>query len=290
MKTSTKSTRISAVFLSAVLVAGTIAALFPSFMIGAQADPYYGMDKDHKKVDKKISVSSLKCNNINVNVNGLTLDVFPPFLGGSDIAAAETTDPTTDAASFAGSGGHDKSEFNNFKFICINNNNNTVIQEPQPPVPPVEDDCLLCFEQTSQELRDAINTFLNDTGAIVITEGVVIPAEVDNFEELCEFLVANAPILLTEEEIADLIAGFAAATGQSEEEIEDLVQCLIDAGIIEVVPPEPGNTTICHRSAGPNQQLITLENLNANAANAHSTQHTGPPGAGPDSMGACPSG
>ena len=78
MNTSTNRTRISAVFLSAVLIAGTIAAIFPSFMIGAQADPYYGMDKDNKKVDKKISVSSLKCNNININVNGLTLDVFPP--------------------------------------------------------------------------------------------------------------------------------------------------------------------------------------------------------------------
>ena len=63
-----KSTKISAFFLSALLVAGTIAAVFPSFMIGAQANPYFGMDKDNKKVDKKISVSSLKCNNINVNV------------------------------------------------------------------------------------------------------------------------------------------------------------------------------------------------------------------------------
>src|SRR5262245_27100724 len=119
MNTSTNSTRISAVFLSAVLIAGTIAAIFPSFMIGAQSDPYYGMDKDNKKVDKKISVRSLKCNNINVNVNGLTLDVFPPFLGGGDMAAEAAEEPSTDASSFAGSGGNDKSEFNDFRFICI---------------------------------------------------------------------------------------------------------------------------------------------------------------------------
>jgi len=41
-----------------------------------QAEPYYGMDNDRKD----ISISSLKYNNINVNVNGLELDVFPPFL------------------------------------------------------------------------------------------------------------------------------------------------------------------------------------------------------------------
>ena len=39
------SKKISAAFLTAVLVAGTIALSSPSFMIGAQADPYYGMDK-----------------------------------------------------------------------------------------------------------------------------------------------------------------------------------------------------------------------------------------------------
>jgi hypothetical protein len=38
------STKISAAFLVAVLVAGTIALSSPSFMLGAQAEPYYGMD------------------------------------------------------------------------------------------------------------------------------------------------------------------------------------------------------------------------------------------------------
>ncbi len=39
------SKKISVAFLAAVLVAGTIALSSPSFMIGAQPDPYYGMDK-----------------------------------------------------------------------------------------------------------------------------------------------------------------------------------------------------------------------------------------------------
>ena len=38
--------KTSAIFLAIVLVAGTITAIFPSFVIGvnAQSEPYYGMD------------------------------------------------------------------------------------------------------------------------------------------------------------------------------------------------------------------------------------------------------
>jgi hypothetical protein len=42
---------------------------------------------DKKSHGKDVSVKSIKCNNINVNVNGLELDVLPPFLTG--IAASE---------------------------------------------------------------------------------------------------------------------------------------------------------------------------------------------------------
>ena len=232
MKTSTKSTRISAVFLSAVLVAGTIAALFPSFMIGAQADPYYGMDKDHKKVDKKVSVSSLKCNNINVNVNGLTLDVFPPFLGGNDIAAAETADPTTEAASFAGSGGHDKSEFNNFKFICINNNNNTVIQQQQPPVPPIiPENCDDCFLPTNvggpvpPGLLTQLNNFL--AANEVVIDGV--SQNVGDVQGLCDAIVAAGGI--SEAEIETILND--ALTGQAAPPVIDrIIACLDQVGLI----------------------------------------------------------
>ena len=45
IKSSRTTTKVSAVFLATVLIAGTIALSFPSFMIGsAQAQSYYGMD------------------------------------------------------------------------------------------------------------------------------------------------------------------------------------------------------------------------------------------------------
>ena len=126
----------TAIFLTIVLVAGTFAATYPSFITGVNAEPYYGMDKDRKSDKKDVSVSSLKCNNINVNVNGLELSVLPPFLGGSEVAA-EAVEPNNDDSSFAADNNGDGSQIKDFRFICINNNNNTVIgaEEPVPPVP-----------------------------------------------------------------------------------------------------------------------------------------------------------
>ena len=67
----------STIFLAIILLIGTITLIYPAFIIGAQAESYYGgMDKDRKS----FNVSSLKCNNINVNVNGLELEVLPPSL------------------------------------------------------------------------------------------------------------------------------------------------------------------------------------------------------------------
>ena len=113
----------NALFFAALLLVGTIAASSPLFMLVAQAEPYYGMDKDRKVV----SVSSLKCNNINVNVNGLELEILPSAL------SALLTGEEADASAYSyGSGtgnygsGQSSSE-NDFRFICINNNNNNNI-------------------------------------------------------------------------------------------------------------------------------------------------------------------
>src|SRR5215217_3073385 len=58
MTNSTKTTKISAAFLATVLVAGIVALSSPSFMVGAQAVPEYGMasnDSDYgmDSYDKK---------------------------------------------------------------------------------------------------------------------------------------------------------------------------------------------------------------------------------------------
>jgi DNA-binding beta-propeller fold protein YncE len=91
---------------------------------------------DFDKGDRKqVNVSSLKCNNINVNVNGLELDVFPPFLK-DDVMEADAAEPNSADNWYSGTEGNDKSDFRNFKYVCINNNNNIVIatEEPEPPI------------------------------------------------------------------------------------------------------------------------------------------------------------
>jgi hypothetical protein len=131
------STKFNAVFFAVILISGTIALSFPSFMTTAtaQAESYYGgMDKTYKKSSgKDVPLKSIKCNNVNVNVNGLELNLTSvPFLSNllaSETQADEDGERATDSyGSDGGSyvGGQSGSD-GNFKFICINNNNNTVI-------------------------------------------------------------------------------------------------------------------------------------------------------------------
>ena len=100
----------SAIFLAIVLVAGTITLSSSSFMSGAQADPYYGMDSYKKKSNgKDVSVKSIKCNNVNVNVNGLELNLTSvPFLSG--LLASEAHEGERGASSYGSDGSYgDKS-------------------------------------------------------------------------------------------------------------------------------------------------------------------------------------
>jgi hypothetical protein len=208
--------KINALFLSIVLIAGTIAATSPFFMVGnAQAEPYNGIDKD-----RNISVNSLRCNNINVNVNGLELEVYPSFLGGNgDIAAEATQEDSIGAASFADDGGSngDRSQINDFRFICINNNNNTVIggEEPVQPI----DGCEECFtENIIEEVQ-----ITNFTGTLVIY------TEFGDLEGLCEFL--SDPTITNNEKIAELVLIFSRTNIPTDIRLS-ILECLDEREII----------------------------------------------------------
>ena len=215
-------------------------------MVGkAQAEPYYEMDKDNKKVDKKISVQSLKCNNINVNVNGLTLDVFPPFLGGGEVADGET-----DANSFAGNNG-DGSQINDFRFVCINNNNNTVIEaeEPIPPVPPVDETATLnvtktvaCVEDTTSnglsaqqvEPRDPCDAIEED-----IPENLFLIDVTDTTPTPPQFAGSTAGTLVT------LGAGTYTVEETPSATIRDLLDAIEDETSTEITGPFASFTGNC---------------------------------------------
>ena len=160
--------RNSAIFLATVLLAGTIALSSPSFIVGAQADSYYGgMDNYKKSSGKDVNVKNVKCNNVNVNVNGLDLNLTSvPFLSG--LLASEANEGERGANSYGSGGSYgDKSRSDgDFKFICINNNNNTVIgvddgdDNGGVTLPPCEE----CFAALSVQARGFIEDLLAQPG------------------------------------------------------------------------------------------------------------------------------
>jgi hypothetical protein len=56
-----KTTKYSAIFLAAILVAGTIGLSNSSFRIGAQAPQYYGMDQRYNSYQPEYG-TDYKCN------------------------------------------------------------------------------------------------------------------------------------------------------------------------------------------------------------------------------------
>jgi hypothetical protein len=229
------STKTNALFLAVVLVAGTIALMSPSFIIGAQAQEYYGQDKSYKKSDgKNVSVKSIKCNNINVNVNGLELDGLPPFLGNL------TSDGDADGYSGTGSYGSGESYGENdgnygektssdgdFKFICINNNNNTVVVEEEPPLPPVEEECPEADEIEScfrQFLLDALfPNFVDELESGITVEINGQEVTLNSFADICEALEGLTFLDLLE--AVDTILS-AAGISVGSDVITDIAECI----------------------------------------------------------------
>ena len=150
------TTKYSAIFLTFILVAGTIIVFSPSFIVGtAQAEQYYGMDqgtivyepdygmnsydykqsygKDSNSYDKSkdsssITVKKIKCNNININLNGFS---------GNEIGTAPTSDlsalateaqaedegevgASTLGNSGGSNGGRPSGSDSDSRFVCIN--------------------------------------------------------------------------------------------------------------------------------------------------------------------------
>src|SRR5215208_6309118 len=254
MNTSTKTTKISAVFLATVLLAGIIAVSSPSFMAGAQAEPYYGMDNNYKKSNgKDVSVKAIKCNNVNVNVNGLELNVLPPVLSGLIGSEAQASDEgERDASSYgSGSGGYDGEKSRSdgdFKFICINNNNNTVVEVPPvPPVPPVPVNCDDCFEvKRGQEgiipqgLLNQLNEFL-ETNEVTVGEGPDSTGIVGDVEGLCDAIEREfgQGTPATEEQIRDILdAGFAEGPVPPDVAtlIDTVIECLLSLSPSPITP------------------------------------------------------
>ena len=169
-------------------------------MVGAQAQEYYGMERDYKKPDKKdVSVKNVKCNNINVNVNGLELNTTSvPFL--SKLLASDGQDGYGGANSYGSYGyGGQQSGYDNknsFKFVCINNNNNIVATGGGGN--PTEPDTTLAVTKT-------VTCTPNDTFPQTLFACQTIQNSISSFEIIVtgnnpnpsEFAGSNDPVIVT---------------------------------------------------------------------------------------------
>jgi hypothetical protein len=211
-------------------------------MSGAQAEPYYGMDSYKKKSNAKdVSVKNVKCNNINVNVNGLELNTTSvPFLStllGSEAHADEGERGASSYGSGGSYGDGRSGSGGDFKFVCINNNNNTVVVGEEPQLPPVNEcaeDVEACFaEFLSPEVFLALETALESQAGITIEingQNVVLRS----FEDICLALEG-----LTYEQLAMEIVEIIRAVAEIRIS-PDLVDCIAEALDIPIPTSIPG--------------------------------------------------
>ena len=238
-------------FLAIVLVLGTVAFTAPSFMTNVQAtsdrEKDYDHDEDNKSYEKdsyesqyssyekddnnsykskdssssSVSIKKVKCNNINVNLNGLDVNVGLPFNDGpvtGPIAVAQEEADDDDEESNSIESNNDKSydgkdaqsdSDTNSRIVCINNNNNLVVGEELEP-----STCEECFTTvlTEEELDDLIQAIIENGGP-------------DSLQGLCEY-IAGA---LSEEGrafISDRLFVLGEDVEISEDKINEILDCL----------------------------------------------------------------
>jgi hypothetical protein len=201
----------------------------------------YGKDNSYKSKDSNsVTVKKVKCNNINVNVNGLDLNLtsVPLFSKVLGFEAQESDEGYSGASSYGNNGGNygDKSRSDgDFKFICINNNNNTVIGDGDGDGNGNGngngnvDECESCFDEVTLTFPIVV-----DLPNLEIT--------IDNFQELCD-LIFSPPFSESAEQLLRLVEEIVPdATPQTV--IDEIVcDCLVPLlGIQGACPPGPPPT------------------------------------------------
>ena len=247
-----KTTKFNAIFLAAILVVGTITLSNSSFMVGAQAQQFNGMDqmynnyepeygtdnsydnkqsyeKENNYYKSKDSSSNVKCNNINVNNNGFNeveLNALQPFLNGLETDEAQASDEGEIGASSIGSdGGRPSGSDTESRVVCINNNDNTVTTGTNEDNGGETDQCAVvkaCFEdflgpEDFETLTMALENGLN----LTIGEQ---PETLNSFADICEVLDG-----LTMFELRGAIGDILGALDIILEDINGLFDCIAEA-------------------------------------------------------------
>ena len=179
----------------------------------------YDKDNSYKSKDSSVNIKKVKCNNINVNLNGLDVNVGLPFNDGpvtGPIAVAQEAEDDEESnsiernndKSYDGKDAQSDSDTNS-RIVCINNNNNIVVgEEPEPPT------CEECFTTvlTDEELDDLIQAIIENGGP-------------PSLQELCDFIAGD----LSEEGrafISDRLFVLGEDVEISEDKINEILDCL----------------------------------------------------------------
>ena len=245
----------SAIFLAIVLIAGTI-ALSPTFFMVGTAQASSNDEKDYDKYDKKSSyekdnyksteypsyekdnsydkskdssnviIKKIKCNNINVNLNGfngIEVNALPPALNGlATDDEAQAADEGEIGASFSGSGERNTNGYQHndkdFRFVCINNNDFVVVEEEEEPPT-----CEECFTEN-----------LDEQQIIELKRVLALTDLTPTLEAFCDLL--SNPNVPNEAKLLVLGGAFVGANIDNELSII-IAECLEDLGIIELPSP-----------------------------------------------------
>jgi hypothetical protein len=202
--------------------------------------PSYGKDdKRDKSKDssKSVDIKKIKCNNININLNGQGVN------GGTGNGDNGNTTNGNDSNGNKTNGKDDnrfkKIDRDGFSFVCINNNNNEVgVGGGAGNVTDgVEEGCEECFDQLTGSVAEALANGL-DNGFTI--DGLTVPPNT-SIEQLCVLLDEADITLTTEELFALIIQVFPDATDSEITQILLLLFCLEDLGIIDLdlslIPP-----------------------------------------------------
>ncbi len=271
----TKKTNV--IFLAIVLIAGTFAAISPSFMIGAHAQQYgmdqkynnyeqdYGMDSynDKQSYGKdsnsyyKSKDSNVKCNNINANLNGFNgvdINALPTALRGLATEAQASADEGEIGASSSGSdeGGRTSGSDSDSRFVCIDNNDFTVVEEEEPTC----EDCFTKVITEEEKLDDLIQAFEEESDGVI-----------SSLEDLCDFIDSGDLDETDFAFISDRLFVLGGDVGISEDKINEILDCLEELLNVdfprEIIEPLTAQQQMNWKSLGkwlvvPNEYILSF--------------------------------
>jgi hypothetical protein len=215
-------------------------------------------ENNYYKSQNNEILQKIKCNNINSNLNNVDANFGSPIPsdgteGGNDresLAAQDEIGWTNDDRKYT-------DRENKFSVVCINNNknNNTVVGGGEEE--PISELCEECFA-TNSTLHAAILDFLAEFDDVLVFststgeegqgDGFIIGPQTDTIEQLCA-QIKNAvedfgiPLsdLLLESVFDSMFTDHETGSNPYEDGIDDLIECLLEAGLIIHVEIPPGS-------------------------------------------------